>query len=169
MTSEPTLEEAICEWAAEPDDDDRTVALVAEHGEYDADELDCFEVDCNGETRYYHAHRDLPDDVHHTVKQFVREYDPGAKQCFANAAELCRFDERFDYVEGVTASEETSRVHDHAWNEVGGLPVDVTRGSAERFGVQIDNDDARAALPAMERENRWDVLENPHVPDEMFQ
>jgi len=162
MSDDPTLEGAVDFWAAEPDNTDEMIARVSKHGYYDNTSFKCFEVECGGETRYFHAPTNLSAEHRHRIEEFMCDYNPRVKECFANAVELCRFDERFDYVEGVTTTEEKT-AYDHAWNEVDGVPIDVTRSTQERYGICISNESIRDVVSVLEDNNQWNVIENPHT------
>jgi|AntRauTorcE11898_2_1112593.scaffolds.fasta_scaffold11824_4 hypothetical protein len=168
MTAETTLEEAVNSWGAEPDNDDRVIELVKRHGVYDAEPLAHHSVPIpKTESMRVYTPGDVPEEVLETLAAFVREYRPSAMECYANAAELARFDSRFQYIEGVTANAETGSVHNHAWNVINGTPVDVTRYSDERYGVHIPNAVLREALPTLESANQWNILENEAVPTKL--
>lgn len=166
---DPTLKDAVDSWASEDDNTDRLIELVSEFGEYDRTPLSRHElavesVDTNPGACEVFVPPEFPETLFPVLESFVEEYSPMPKACFANAAELARFDDRFDVVEGVTASEETGNVHDHAWNYFDGVAVDVTRPSAERYGVRIPNSVVRDVLPVLENENQWNILTNNAVP-----
>jgi len=161
MDDTPTLKDAVDSWAGEVDNGDKTISLVGEHGEYDNQQLTEHTTTVDGRTYYFHASGELSKSQLNAVKDFIHSYRPNPKECFANSVELALFDERFEYIEGVTANDESGTVHDHAWNKVDDIILDVTRSSSERYGVTIPNHIVREFSEVMISKNRWDILENP--------
>jgi len=168
MTGEPTLQDAVNAWSNDPDNDDQMIEFVGEYGVYDSEPLTCHEVGVDtGDDIWIYVGDSISDAALNRVTEFVREHQPRIKQCYANAAELFQYDNRFQYIEGVTANVETGSVHNHAWNNVNGTPVDVTRQSYERYGILIPPTVLMEAISLMQAENQWSVIQNPIIPDEL--
>lgn len=169
MSTKETLADAVDFWAKQEDTNDQLVQIVSEFGDYDSQSLECHTVRSSDqpEMRFYTGD-EINQEAIQVVEEFMREYQPPSKFCYDNAVALNRFDSRFGLVEGVTASRETSTVHDHAWNTLNGLPIDVTRNSCERYGVRIPNHILQDAIPVLEGTNNWSLLTNPSLDSSLL-
>jgi len=157
--SSTTLKEAVDYWASESPDEDKIVRIVAEHGTYSNSEL--VQHEYNG--ILFYCDPGTPEKAISLIQDFINQYKPIVKECFANSIELHRFNSDFRYIEGVTASKETKGVYDHAWNSYEGYTIDVTRTASERYGAVFPNNIVDSAIPKLEEENCWSITENNRI------